>query len=191
MTALVRALALAGIVAAVAGSAAAQMPTSDQMHPTFQADANVSVLNSIRGAAMSDQPMAPSECLDGRPGKGPAPKVVRTMPAPGSVVRPGSMVLSVTFDRPMACKANLAVSPFPIPCPDGAGAVLMSPDRLTLTTVCEVEAGASYSMPLADFIGDGGIKSERYDLAFTTSTEAPLTDARQAQALEKAGPARR
>jgi hypothetical protein len=97
------------------------------------------------------------------------------------------MVLSVTFDRPMACKANLARSPFPIPCPDGDGAVVISPDRRTLTTVCEVEAGASYIMPLVDFVGAGGAKSERYDLAFTTSAGARLKDARQAQALEKTG----
>jgi hypothetical protein len=99
------------------------------------------------------------------------------------------MVLSVTFDQPMACKANQAASPFPIPCPGDGKAVLISPDRRTLTTVCVVEAGAAYSMPLVDFVGDGGMKSERYDLAFTTSTAAPVKDARQALALEKSGPA--
>ena len=187
-----RIFALAGIAAAVAGPAAAQMPNpNSQMHQTYPEDPNLAVLNSIRSTVMADQPMGPGDCQDVKPGKGPAPKVLRTMPAPGSVVRPGPMVLSVTFDRPMACKANLAASPFPIPCPDGAGAVMMSPDRRTLTTVCEVQAGASYSMPLVDFLSEGGTKSERYDLVFTTSTEAPLTDARQAQALEKSGPVRR
>jgi hypothetical protein len=170
--------------AAVAGSAAAQMPTMMQPAP---------MPSSIDPNAFSSQPPDPGAraCLDGKPRPGPAPKVVSTMPAPGSVVHPGSMVLSVTFDRPMACKANLTQSPFPIPCPGGDGAVVISPDRRTLTTVCEVEAGASYSMPLVDFVGDGGVKSERYDLAFTTSTAAPVKDARHALALEKAGPASR
>jgi hypothetical protein len=45
-------------------------------------------------------------------------------------------------------------------------------------------------MPLVDFVGAGGARSERYELAFTTSTGAPVTDARQAMSLEKSGPAR-
>jgi hypothetical protein len=137
-------------------------------------------------AAPVDRP-----CLDGKPRPGPEPRVVRTMPAPGSVVRPGAVVLSITFDQPMACQANLSASPFPIPCPGAGDAVLISPDRRTLTTVCVVEAGSSYSMPLVDFVGDGGVKSERYDLAFTTSTDAPVKDARQAMSLEKTGSVKR
>jgi hypothetical protein len=178
MTALARLLVLC---AALAGPAAAQMPA--QMAGQAPINSQPSDPNSF-----IDQP-PPRDCTDGPPRPGPAPKVARVMPAPGSVVRPGVMVLRVTFDRPMACKANLAVSPFPIPCPGGSGAVLISLDRRTLTTVCQVEAGASYSMPLVDFIGDGGAKSERYELAFTTSAGPPVTDARQARALEKDGPA--
>jgi hypothetical protein len=182
---LVRRLVLCAAVAVLAGSARAQMP-------------NMMGQMDSRGPMPGAVPVDPngavfgaSVCLDGKPRAGPAPKVVRVMPAPGSVVRPGAMVLSVTFDQPMACKANLTASPFPLPCPDGEGAVLISPDRRTLTTVCTVEAGAAYSMPLADFTGDGGAKSERYDLAFTTSTAAPVKDPRQAMGLEKTGPVRR
>jgi hypothetical protein len=174
-------LVLGAAAAAVAGSAAAQaMMTPMEIRPVTPND----LINQ-------SLPQGARACLDGRSRPGPAPKVVRTMPAPGSVVRPGSMVLSVTFDRPMACKANLAESRFPIPCPGGDSAVMISPDRRTLTTVCVVEAGAAYSMPLVDFVGDGGAKSERYDLAFTTSTERPVSDALQAMRLEKAGAARR
>jgi hypothetical protein len=171
--------------AAVAGSAAAQMPTMMQPAPMPN--------SGLDPNAFANQPPDPGSraCLDGKPRPGPAPRVVSVMPAPGSVVRPGAMVLSVTFDRPMACKANLTQSPFPIPCPGGGGAVVISPDRRTLTTVCEVEAGASYSMPLVDFIGDGGARSERYDLAFTTSAGPPVKDARQAMSLEKLGSAKR
>ena len=101
------------------------------------------------------------------------------------------MVLSVTFDQPMACAANLSNSPFPLPCPGGAGVVIMTPDRRTLTTVCQVEAGAGYSMPLVDFVGAGGVKSARYDLNFTTSTDAPVADAGVARSLETEGPVAR
>ncbi len=178
-------LLLCAAVAAVAGPAAAQggQGAMTAPMPDYQRDPN----------AFINQPPGPETrvCLDEKPHDGPAPRVISIMPAPGSMVRPGALVLSVTFDQPMACKANTAASPFPIPCPGGGGAVLISPDRRTLTTVCEVEAGASYSMPLVDFVGAGGARSERYDLAFTTSTGAPVKDARQAQALEKIGSVRR
>jgi hypothetical protein len=175
-------LCLCAALSAVAGSAAAQ-GNAGMMAPMPDYRPNT--------PALLDQPLGPDAhaCVDGKLRDGPAPKVVRIMPAPGSVVRPGPMVLSVTFDRPMACAAVRKASPFPIPCPGEGDAVLFSPDRRTLTTVCVVEAGASYSMPLVDFVGDGGAKSERYDLAFTTSTSAPVRDARQALALEKTGPA--
>jgi hypothetical protein len=168
------AAALAGPAAAQGGQGAMMAPT-----PDYQRDPNASI----------NQPPDPNArpCLDAKPRLGPAPKVVRVMPAPGSVVRPGPMVLSVTFDQPMACKANQAVSPFPIPCPGDGKAVLISPDQRTLTTVCVVEAGSAYSMPLVDFVGGGGGRSERYDLAFTTSSGPPVTDARQAMGLEKVG----
>jgi hypothetical protein len=177
-------LCLCAAVTAFAGPAAAQGPMMGPMMstaPDYRTDPN----------SFIDQPGGPDAhaCVDGRPRPGPSPRVVRVMPAPGSVVRPGPMVLSVTFDQPMSCKANTTASPFPIPCPGAGDAVLVSPDRRTLTTVCVVEGGASYSMPLVDFVGDGGMKSERYDLSFTTSTAAPVKDARQALALEKAGPA--
>lgn len=176
--------ALCAAATGVAGPAAAQGQGGMMTPmPNYQVDPN----------SFIDQPGDPGAhaCVDGKPRDGPAPRVVRIMPAPGSVVRPGAMVLSVTFDQPMACKANQAASPFPIPCPGDGKAVLLSPDRRTLTTVCVVEAGSSYSMPLVDFVGDGGARSERYDLAFTTSTAAPVRDARQAMSLEKTGPARR
>jgi hypothetical protein len=172
-------LALCIAAAAAAGPAAAQSAMGPMT--TYQVDPN---------AFINQPPDRGAACLDEKPHDTPTPKVVRVMPAPGSVVRPGAMVLSVTFDRPMACKANLAASPFPVPCPGDGAAVLISPDRRTLTTVCVVEAGASYSMPLVDFVGAGGARSERYELAFTTSTGAPVTDARQAMSLEKSGPAR-
>ena len=185
-------LALCATMVAAAAPAAAQMPNMMNGQgpmtgsmPGYQADPNA-IVSQPPGRAASRE-----NCVDGRTRAGPPPKVTRTMPAPGTMVRPGAIVLSITFDRPMACGANLHTSHFPLPCPDGDGAVIISADRRTLTTVCVVEAGSSYSMPIADFVADGGTRSERYDLVFTTSTEAPLTDPRRAMALEKSGPAKR
>jgi hypothetical protein len=150
------------------------------------------VPGALAGSRSVDAPVSGSkDCQYDAPRADPPPKVLRTLPAPGSTVRPGTMVLSVTFDQPMACAANLSNSPFPLPCPGGPGVVIMTPDRRTLTTVCQVEAGAGYSMPLADFFSAGGVKSVRYDLAFTTSTDAPVADAGQARSLETEGPASR
>lgn len=166
------------MIAAVGSAAAQPAPSPSEAIGTVKT-----------GPGAVDAPVAgSSDCQYDTPRPGPPPQVVRTMPAPGSVVRPGAMVLSVTFDQPMACKANLANSPFPLPCPGGPGVVIMTPDRRTLTTVCQVEAGASYSMPIVDFVGSSGIRSARYDLAFTTSTDAPITDLRQARSLETEGP---
>jgi len=186
MSTLARRLAL--MIAAVAGSAAAQTPTMGEMYGDANMNRQMNAFRPDPNASISQPPG--DACREGKARAG-APKVVRTMPAPGTMVRPGAMVLSVTFDRPMACDANLKNSHFPLPCPDGEGAVIISTDRRTLTTVCVVEAGASYSMPIVDFVADGGARSERYELVFTTSTEAPLTDVRRAMALEKAGPAQR
>jgi hypothetical protein len=207
MTVLARVCVASAALAMIAGPAAAQNAAyggltgaqiggyggltgaqiGGQSQPMIERDPNSFTDNSPGGP-----PEPAVECRDETsPGAQP-PKVVRTMPAPGSVVRPGSMVLSVTFDQPMACKANLANgSPFPIPCPGDKAAVVFTPDRRTLTTVCEVEAGASYSMPIVDFVSAKGAKSGHYDLAFTTSNDAPVTDVNRALAQEKAGPVRR
>jgi hypothetical protein len=166
---------LSAALVAVAGAATAQPSEA--------------IPGALAGSGSVDAPFSGSgDCKYDTPIAGPPPKVIRTMPAPGSTVRPGAMVLSVTFDQPMACAANLSNSPFPLPCPGGAGVVIMTPDRHTLTTVCQVEAGASYSMPLVDFISAGGVKSARYDLAFTTSTDAPIANAGEARSLETEGP---
>lgn len=182
-------LAILGLVLCAAPSAAAQSPAEIDMQAHMQTYQPAPDDFITRSAALLNRPDLHA-CGEDKARAGPAPKVVRTMPAPGSTVRPGALVLSVTFDRPMACRANLMDSRFPVPCPGGKDVVVMSPDRRTLSTVCQVEAGASYSMPLVDFVGEGGARSERYDLAFLTSTEAPAVTPRDALAFEKAGPAR-
>ena len=48
------------------------------------------------------------------------PRVVSTYPARGAVVRPGLVVMRVTFDQPMACSGRLAgLGPWVNPCPTG------------------------------------------------------------------------
>ncbi len=192
---------LALALSAIAGAAAAQQGQGTPLTPEqINAEAYTnSVIQNYHPDPSSffDQPPTwrgntARDCGEGQVKNASAPKVVRTMPAPGSVVRPGQMVLSVTFDQPMACRANTANgSPFPVPCPGDRATVVVAPDQRTLTTVCEVQAGASYSMPIDGFVSAKGAKSVRYELVFTTSTAEPVSDSRKALAMEKTGPVRR
>jgi hypothetical protein len=179
----------AGVVAAQQGPGAALNPSQINA----ESAANAAIMNYRPDAsAWSDQPPPWRGCVERQTKTAAAPRVVKTMPAPGSVVRPGPMVLSVTFDQPMACEANLAKgSPFPVPCPADKAAVVIASDQRTLTTVCQVEAGASYSMPIDGFISAKGAKADRYELQFTTSSGEPVRDARQALTMEKVGSVRR
>lgn len=202
MTTFARLGVIFAALAMTAGAAAAQSAANGSpLNPAqinAEASANAAIMNYRPDpSTFFDQPPlwggdTARGCAERQAKDAAAPKVVRIMPAPGSVVRPGPMVLSVTFDQPMACKANTASgSPFPVPCPGDKAAVVVAPDQRTLTTVCEVEAGASYSMPIDGFVSAKGAKSGRYELVFTTSTAEPVTDARQALVMEKAAPVRR
>lgn len=109
------------------------------------------------------------------------PKVVSSFPQKGQVVRPGLLVIRVTFDQPMACSGVFTPdAPREDPCPGERREMLLSLDRRTVRTVCIVEAGKPYGAwvtrdPVAhSFVGLGGLPSEAYRLAFTTSDAPPV-----------------
>jgi hypothetical protein len=104
------------------------------------------------------------------------PKVVASFPTRGAIVRPGLLVMRVTFDRPMACEGGFdAAPPLPNPCPGAAHAMLLSFDRRTVRTVCMVEAGRAYGVSLGQdptantFIGLTGLPALPARISFTTS----------------------
>ena len=110
------------------------------------------------------------------------PKVVSTFPGKGSIVRPGLLVIRVTFDQPMACEGALTgAPPLQNPCPGMPQQMLLSYDRRTVRTVCVVEPGAQYAVWLSQdptarsFLGLGGLPSEPYRLNFSTSPEPAVT----------------
>lgn len=130
------------------------------------------------------------------------PKVVSSYPAKGAQVRPGLLIVRVTFDQPMACAGGFAAAaPLINPCPGQSREMLLSYDRRTVRTVCVVEAGAQYGLWMSrdlterSFIGLTGLPALPYRLAFTTSTEAPVTkvcdalvaDAQTARQLRERG----
>src|SRR5439155_2850005 len=68
------------------------------------------------------------------------PRVVSTNPAPGAVVAPGPLKLSVTFDRPMHAQSYSFVQRNPATYPNCShSAPLQSQDGRTYTLSCTVE----------------------------------------------------
>ena len=111
------------------------------------------------------------------------PRVVSSFPANGDVVRPGLLVIRVTFDQPMACQGIFtAAPPLQNPCPEDRQDMLLSLDRKTVRTVCLVEAGAKYAIWVTEdptagqgFVGLSGLPSEGRRLSFSTASEAPVS----------------
>ncbi|WP_394760854.1 hypothetical protein [Phenylobacterium sp.] len=111
----------------------------------------------------------------GNPGT--RPKVVSSFPARDAVVRPGLIVMRVTFDKPMACAGRLAgLSPWPSPCPGGTQSMLLSFDRRTVRTACAAAADSHYGVSLNRdldgdaFLGVAGLPAESRAFGFTTSS---------------------
>ena len=126
---------------------------------------------------------APIQCLepDKMPSRPERPNVVSTFPKRSAVIRPGLLVVRVTFDRPMACDGAFTPDPpLPNPCPGADRTMLLSYDRRTVRTVCMVEPGAQYGLWVSrdpagqSFVGLAGLPSLPYRLTFSTSSEAPI-----------------
>lgn len=118
------------------------------------------------------------KCLapDSGQGRAERPTVVSTFPEKGAVVRPGLLVVRVTFNQPMACDGVFTnAPPLQNPCPGPSREMLLSYDRRTVRTVCVVEPNAQYGLWLNQsptshaFLGLGGLPSEAHRLTFSTS----------------------
>ena len=99
---------------------------------------------------LSVQPSA--TCL--QPRKDPQaqpPRIVSTFPAHGAVVRPGVLVLRITFDQPMSCKGFFtAAAEVKNPCPDDTQYWVLSYDRRTIRTACHTDGGQHYGVRVSD-----------------------------------------
>ena len=108
------------------------------------------------------------------------PKVVSSFPSNGAVVRPGLLVIRVTFDQPMACDGFfLGAGPRLNPCPGSAQQLVLTYDRRTVRIVCVVQPSTQYGLGLSTdlavktFTGLSGLPSVPYHLYFATS-EGPM-----------------
>jgi hypothetical protein len=108
----------------------------------------------------------------------PRPKVVSSYPAQGATVRPGRIVIRLTFDVPMACEGTfLDAPPLPSPLPADGRVVKLTPDRRTFRIEGRVAKTRRYALWLnrateRDFKGLSGQPLEPFRLEFVTSDEA-------------------
>ncbi|MGZ3278237.1 MAG: Ig-like domain-containing protein [Caulobacteraceae bacterium] len=125
-------------------------------------------------------------CMPGSKDKS-RPKVVATFPANGAVVRPGVVVVRVTFDQPMACDASFdGVSNLPNPCPGRWREATLSRDQRSFRTVCEAKPNTRYRMTLRSFRNSHGLAIPA-DVTFSTSGASPIATIRQALAEDTGG----
>ena len=116
------------------------------------------------------------------------PRGVQSFPERGAVVRPGLLVVRVTFDRPMACDGLFAPAPpMPNPCPGKVRSMLLSYDQRTVRTVCWVAPGLRYGFSLGNpgtntFIGLSGLPVLPARISFSTSQGPPISDVCEALA---------
>jgi DNA-binding CsgD family transcriptional regulator len=101
------------------------------------------------------------------------PRVVRTSPGSGAVIRPGPFLLTVTFDQPMVDGSYSYTRTSPETYPDCATKPELSHDARTFTLRCTAAAGRNYEIwfnrpPYMNFRGLNGLSSEPHQLVFHT-----------------------
>jgi hypothetical protein len=173
--------AVALSLVAWAGAAVAAQPDAPaSVPPKTVSELVVTAIKSVSELVVT----APAKCPSVRystKGK-PAPKVVSTFPADGQTIRPGLMVVRVTFDHKVACAGGLSDDP-PLanPCPDAVQHMVLSFDNRTVRTICIVDPGRLYSArlnryPDTSFRSLDGVLGETHQLKFSTSMDPPVTD---------------
>ncbi|HEY4031835.1 MAG TPA: hypothetical protein VGM25_15935 [Caulobacteraceae bacterium] len=196
--------ALAGLIAAAPAARAdddpativSELVVAAKVKPTEVSGLEVRAKPAPKATGLSGVEVSPEKkCLEPRSPPDPdvpAPKLVSTYPAKGEVVRPGLLVVRLTFDLPMACRGSLrTLGPILNPCMTGnAETWILSYDRLNLRVLCRVAPGQRYGLLVNSrggqaFQGLGGGKPPASELAFQTSQEAPVSTVEEAVALDQ------
>lgn len=103
------------------------------------------------------------------------PVVVSSFPSKGQRIRPGLVVIRVTFDRPVACAGGFSDDP-PLanPCPGLLQHMVLTYDRRTVRTVCLLDPDEVYGVRLNqnpagnDFRSVDGAVDPEFALRFST-----------------------
>jgi hypothetical protein len=124
----------------------------------------------------------------------PPPKIVSTFPAQGDIVRPGVLVVRITFDRPMSCDGFVFSDPIlDQACPKDRQDLLLSLDRKTVRTICHPPPVGAFSLWLNEnpasgprpnlknqFISLTGWPAQPFRLTFSTSNGKRVRTLREA-----------
>ena len=139
-----------------------------------------------RATPLSGVTVGMKACPEGRKPpdpESPPPRLVSTFPDKGAKVRPGVLVLRLTFDRPMTCAGLLDTEGYrPNPCPAPLNEPMISHDRRTFLTVCVIAANYRYGMRLHRFTSLAGHPAPAADLEFETSLGRPARNVEEALA---------
>jgi hypothetical protein len=137
----------------------------------------------------------------------PPPVVESIYPADGAVVRPGILVVRITFNVAMSCDGIfLKRPPMEKPCDNPQRQVFMlSYDRKTMRMICRVSPNKRYGfrlntdpaydhfrpdiVPKVNFISLAGSPLRPFELTFTTSSGPETTSVEAAEAEDKDAPA--
>jgi hypothetical protein len=120
-----------------------------------------------------------------------APRLVSTFPRRGSVVKPGLVVLRLTFDLPMTCDGLLDGHDGLLdPCPTPLNDPVISKDRRSFLTVCVLKPASHYGIWLNHslyhrFTSIGGHELDAQEFVFDTSAAPELTTVKDALAEDK------
>ena len=160
----------------------------------------------LQGLAVKPEP----KCLAPRltPDRSiPPPVVESTYPTDGAVVRPGVLIVRITFNVAMSCNGIfLKRPPMDRPCGDPQVQVFMlSYDRKTIRMKCNVSPNRRYGfrmntdgsydqmrldiVPKVNFISLAGSPLRPFEVTFTTSSGPKLTSVEAAEAEDKDAPA--
>ncbi|MGZ3404163.1 MAG: hypothetical protein ACXWKN_14470 [Phenylobacterium sp.] len=138
---------------------------------------------------------ASAVCLDPKLDRSaPRPKVLSTFPADGAMVRPGVLVLRVTFDQPMSCKGFFTGLPkLRNPCPLGHQQWVLSFDRKTIRTICRAEPMGSYGVGVSDdpdatFLSLAGRALPPLEFRFSTSAAPDVLSTSESLGEDPANP---
>jgi hypothetical protein len=126
--------------------------------------------------------VSPAGCR--RLGEENRPKVVSTFPAEGATVRPGLLVMRVTFDRRMAeaCYAYVENGGVMPPC---RGRPILTGGGTTFKIVCTLGPNRTYQLSFnsrgfQEFIGINGSPAEPKALSFQSGSGPPITSLHEA-----------
>jgi hypothetical protein len=136
----------------------------------------------------------------------PAPAIESTFPAQGAVVRPGVLVVRITFNVAMSCDGIfLSRSPLEKPCGEARMQDFrLSYDRRTIRMKCIVSPNRRYGFRMnngpsdpfrpsllgkVNFMSLAGFPLQPFELDFSTSSGPPVISAEASEADDAGAPA--